>query len=122
MANFANYPILECERPNFHAFVRKLVAMYHLDRCSLCGTRRRTSKPYWSLGLFLCKPCLRHNLISHRVLALKFGLGLQDQYEGTEVMQLFRRRVFYFRTISAPDDRMDYTVDPLDFETRNSEE
>ena len=39
VANFKHYPIANSDKPDFHAFVRKLVVVEFMDRCSMyaCG-------------------------------------------------------------------------------------
>ena len=53
---------------------KAIVCLQHVPRCGMCGTTRHTTKPYWHLGMRLCKCCLQDNLISHTVLQERYFL------------------------------------------------
>ena len=88
VANFKDLPIGNSERPDFHRFVRKVVAMEFLAGCSMCGSRRRPVKPYWSLTMRMCIPCVRANVISNKVLLDRYGIGMMDQYQGSTLAEM----------------------------------
>ena len=52
----------------FDRFVRKAMALVHIGCCGLCGTRQRSQRPVWSLGIRVCQPCWEGNVISNRAL------------------------------------------------------
>ena len=51
---------------------KAIVCLQHVPRCGMCGTSRHATKPYWHLGVRLCKCCLQDNLVSHTVLQERY--------------------------------------------------
>lgn len=106
------------EQQRFEAlFVyRKVAALQCVPCCGMCGTTRRQTKPYWSLGMRLCQHCLRANLVSSLVLYercwISFSTLIRDHFSFIDLIHL---NVFYFKTHVSPLQRMEFTYDGIDF-------
>lgn len=91
--------------------------------CGLCGTTRHQTKPYWTLGMRVCRQCMQANLVSCRVLYERYWVTFaRIMQEGQSFVDLIHMRVFYFRTRLTPNQRLEYSTDRLDFPggTRNA--
>jgi len=47
---------------------KKIATLHNVYCCGMCGASRHETICFWSLGMRVCKFCLRENLISNRVL------------------------------------------------------
>ena len=54
------------------AFFKKMAVLQYSSCCGMCGASRHETMCFWSLGMRVCKFCLRENLISNRVLYARY--------------------------------------------------
>lgn len=71
-ASGARVPASTDEEMRVMRTYKAIVCLTHVTRCGMCGTTRHVTKPYWHLGLRLCKCCLQDNLVSHTVLQERY--------------------------------------------------
>lgn len=97
---------------------RKIVVLQCVPCCGMCGTTRYQTKPYWSLGMRVCRQCIQANLISSTVLYERFWISLKQNIRGyTSFADMIHLNTFYFRADTTPYQRLEYSTDPLDFPT-----
>jgi hypothetical protein len=95
---------------------RKIAVMQAVQCCGMCGTVRHQTKPYWSLGMRVCRQCVQANLISSIVLYERFWITFKHEIRGhISFADLVHLNTFYFRTHVTPHQRLEYSTDPLDF-------
>lgn len=95
---------------------RKITALRCSPCCGMCGTTRHASKPFWSLGMRVCKYCMQANLISNIVLYQRYWLRLDapvQQYKS--LIEAVAGRVFYFPEALTPRQRLEYSTDKMDY-------
>lgn len=96
---------------------KKIVCLHHIDRCGMCGTTRHITKPYWHVGMRLCKHCLQDNLISETVLEERFFIRVFTPVplkDGLCFSQIVAGKVWYFKEHCASRQRTEYSSDVLD--------
>lgn len=116
--NFSWYEIGidEADKPVFNKYAHKVVALQHVGRCGMCGSRRNRHRPFWSLGMRVCVLCLRENLVSGRALSRDYNTSIKDVVgEDTPLIRACELRVFYFMSYTTPRLREDFTLNPIDF-------
>ena len=99
---------------------RRIICLQYTRRCGLCGTSKHENKPYWNLGMRLCKYCLQDNLVSHLVLEDRYWIHVWARPHGfsandSSFVRKVIGKVWFFKEISTPRQRTEYTCDPTDF-------
>lgn len=100
---------------------RRILCLYHVDRCGMCGTTRHATKPYFNLGTRLCKFCLQDNLVSDLALEERYwiNVGSREPVDGCKGSASFADkivdRVWFFREYVTAKQLCEYTRDPVDF-------
>ena len=96
---------------------RRIVALQSVPCCGMCGTTRHSTRPYWSLGMRVCRRCMQTNLVSSTVLYERYWQGLGRPALGNiSFVDLIHLCVFYFRSYRmSPAQRMEFSTDPMDF-------
>lgn len=59
-------------RPSFESYVRKVLCLWHIGCCGMCGTRQGKQRAIWSLNMRVCRGCWLENVVSHRTLLQVF--------------------------------------------------
>ena len=72
----------------------------------MCGSARYQVRPFWSLGLCLCRYCLQDNLVTDRVLYERYWFTFTGRF-----LRDASGRLFYFQETTTPIQRMEYTLD-----------
>ncbi len=97
---------------------KKVVRLAYLDRCGMCGTARHTTRPYWNIGMRLCKCCLQDNLVSQPVLEQRFWvhvfLPTPLTSDGRSFSQAAAGKVWYFKEHCGPRQRSEFSADIVD--------
>jgi hypothetical protein len=95
---------------------RKITALRCAPCCGMCGTTRYATRPFWSVGMRVCKDCVRANLVSNTVLYERFWLtpGCPVQGHPTFVDAIVGK-VFFFNDTLTVHQRLDYSIDRMDF-------
>lgn len=95
---------------------RKITALKCVRCCGLCGSMRRATKPFWCLGMRLCRWCVQANLVSSLALYerywITFGRPIQTHRSFVDAVCM---NVFLFSTRVTPRQRMEYSCDRMDF-------
>lgn len=91
-------------------FLRKVVVLRHSERCGVCGSGRYQVRPFWSLGMSVCRYCLQDNLVTDRVLYERYWFSFTHGF-----LRQTAGRIFYFQEMTTPGQRMDYTLDLENF-------
>jgi hypothetical protein len=95
---------------------RKITALQCVPCCGMCGSVRHATKPFWCLGMRLCRHCVQANLVSSNVLYerywVTFGQPVQSHRNFVDAVCM---NVFYFSTRLTPNQRLEFTCDRLDF-------
>lgn len=95
---------------------RKITTLQVVPCCGLCGTVRHQTKPYWSLGMRVCRQCMQVNLVSSVVLYERFWINPRLPIRGNiTFIDLIHLNTFYFPTDMTRKQRLEYSTDPLDF-------
>lgn len=95
---------------------RKVGVLTNVKCCGLCGTTRYQTKPYWTLGMRLCRRCLQSNTVSSIVLYERHWITLKAPVQSYEsFIDAVHLNVFYFKTRATPLQRMEYSCDKVDF-------
>jgi hypothetical protein len=95
---------------------RKITALRVSPCCGMCGTTRHATKPFWTLGMRLCKYCVQANLVSNIVLYHRYWVAMDRAVQGhVTFVDAVVGDVFYFSECLTPLARMDYSIDPIDF-------
>ena len=55
-------------------FFKKMAVLQNSSCCGMCGASRHETICFWSLGMRVCKFCLRENLVSNRVLYSRYAI------------------------------------------------
>jgi len=76
----------------------------------VCGSGRYQVRPFWSLGMSVCRYCLQDNLLTDRVLHERYWFSFTQAF-----MRQNAGEVFYFQEMTTPGQRMDYTLDLENF-------
>lgn len=59
-------------RPSFEFYIRKVLCLWHIGCCGVCGTRQGKQRAVWSLNMRVCRGCWLGNVVSHRSLLQVF--------------------------------------------------
>lgn len=59
-------------RPGFDFYIRKVLCLWHIGCCGMCGTRQGKQRAIWSLNKRVCRGCWLANVVSHRSLLQVF--------------------------------------------------
>lgn len=95
---------------------RKITVLRCAPCCGMCGTTRYATRPFWSVGMRICKDCVRGNLISNTVLYERFWLTLDCPVQGHKTfVDAIIGKVFFFSNTLTVHQRLDFTVDRMDF-------
>jgi len=95
---------------------RKITALRVSPCCGMCGTQRHATKPFWTLGMRLCKYCAQANLVSNIVLYHRYWVVMDRPVQGhVTFVDAVVGEVFYFSECLSPLARMDYSIDNIDF-------
>ena len=106
----------ETERRQAHFVYRKVAMLQCLPCCGMCGTRRYQTKPFWCLGMRLCRQCVRANMVSSVVLYHRYWLTFSQPVQGhRKFLDAINLSAFFFQSRLTPLQRMDFSHEPLDF-------
>jgi hypothetical protein len=95
---------------------RKITCLRSLPCCGMCGTFRYATKPFWCLGMRLCRHCVQANLVSSLVLYEKFWVTFKQPVQShRSFVDAVCMNVFFFSTRVTPLQRMEFSCDRLDF-------
>jgi hypothetical protein len=95
---------------------RKIAVLQTVQCCGMCGSTRYQTKPYWTLGMRVCRQCIQANLVSSIVLYERFWISFKQCVLGSiQFADLVLGNTFYFQTRLTPQQRMEYSTDALDF-------
>lgn len=95
---------------------RKITVLRCSPCCGMCGTTRYSTKPFWSIGMRVCKDCVRANMISQRVLYERYWITLGKPIQGhASFIDAVAGRVFFFHETLTPHQRLEFTSDRMDF-------
>ena len=59
-------------RPSFECYALKVLRLWHIGCCGMCGTRQGKQRAIWSLNMRVCRGCWLENVVSHRTLLKVF--------------------------------------------------
>jgi hypothetical protein len=109
-------PGLEEEKLQALFIYRKITVLRCSPCCGVCGTTRYATKPFWSLGMRVCKDCVRANMVSSLVLYEKFWVDLKSPvHVYPSFIDAVAGSVFYFNETLTPHQRLEYSSDRVDF-------
>lgn len=95
---------------------RKITALKCVRCCGMCGSVRHATKPFWCLGMRLCRHCVQANLVSSLVLYERLWITFARPVQAyASFVDAVCMNVFYFSTRLTPNQRMDFSCDRLDF-------
>ena len=95
---------------------RKITALSCVKCCGLCGTVRHATKPFWCLGVRLCRHCVQANLISSLALYERYWFTFKQPVQSyRNFVDAVCMNVFYFSTRVTPNQRMEFSCDRIDF-------
>ena len=102
---------------DFGRYARKVLCLWHIGCCGMCGTRQGKQRAIWTLNMRVCRGCWFENIVSHRTLLQEYGVSLLKPLEpdGQPLFQLIRNRVFYIRNFMPSAGREKYTQALADF-------
>lgn len=105
----------EEKRQALHVY-RKIVALQVAPCCGMCGTTRHSTKPFWCLGMRVCRHCTQANLVSSLVLYERYWITFGQPVQGfRNFVDAVCANVFYFSSRLTPNQRLDFSCDRLDF-------
>jgi hypothetical protein len=58
--------------PSFERYTRKVLCLWHIGCCGMCGTRQGKQRAVWALNMRVCRGCWLENIVSHRTLLKVF--------------------------------------------------
>ena len=95
---------------------RKITVLTCVPCCGMCGTTRHSTKPFWCLGMRVCRSCVQANLVSSIVLYERFWVTFgQPVQSWATFVHAVCMNVLYFSTRLTPNQRLDFSCDRLDF-------
>jgi hypothetical protein len=95
---------------------RKITALKCVRCCGLCGSARLATKPFWCLGMRLCRHCVQANLISSLVLYERYWITFAQPIHGyPSFVDAVCMNVFYFSTRLTPNQRIEFSCNRMDF-------
>jgi len=132
-------------RPSFEGYARKVLCLWHIGCCGVCGTRQGKQRAIWALNMRVCRGCWLENIVSHRTLlkvfsraclllahepnltcrvsvCQEYGVDLLKPVStgGEPLYRLLQRKVFYIRNFMPPSSREQYTQGLADFPDNKS--
>jgi hypothetical protein len=104
-------------RRDFGRYARKVLCLWHIGCCGMCGTRQGRQRAIWTLNMRVCRGCWFENVVSHRTLQQDYGINLLKPLDpgGRPLFELLRNRVFYIRNFMPASAREKYTQALADF-------
>ena len=109
-------PLEEARKAETLRLYRKITVLRLGQNCGMCGTSRHGTRPFWSLGMRLCKYCAQANLISSKVLFERYWVHMGLPIQGhCNFIDACTSKVFYFENRVTPCQRTMFSVDPADF-------
>lgn len=104
------------ERKDALFVYRKITALKCVRCCGLCGTTRHATKPFWCLGMRLCRRCVQVNLVSSLALYERYWVTFARPVQShRNFVDAVCMNVWFFSTRITPNQRMEFTCDRLDF-------
>jgi hypothetical protein len=95
---------------------RKIAALQCVPCCGMCGTARHSTKPFWCLGMRLCRHCAQGNLVSSLVLYERYWVTFKQPVQSfRNFVDAVSTNVFYFSTRLTPNQRLEFSCDRMDF-------
>lgn len=95
---------------------RKVTVLQHVNRCGMCGATRHRTRPFWCLGMRICRHCVQANLVSSMALYERYWIKFNKPVQiYRNLMEAVYSRVFYFNTRLTPNQRLEYSCDKIDF-------
>ncbi len=95
---------------------RKIVTLSCVPCCGVCGSMKHATKPFWCLGMRICKYCVAANLISNHVLFERYWVSMAKSVQGhVSFIELMIGDVFYFQNRLTPTQRLEFSNDRIDF-------
>ena len=95
---------------------RKITVLRCVPCCGMCGTMRHATKPFWCLGMRLCRHCVQGNLISSLALYERYWVTFARPIQGhASFVDAVCKHVFYFSTRLTPNQRLEFSCDRIDF-------
>jgi len=95
---------------------RKITVLRSVRCCGMCGTHRHGTKPFWCLGMRLCRNCVQTNLVSSLVLYERYWITFARPVQThANFVDAVCMNVFFFSTRVTPNQRLDYSCDSTDF-------
>jgi hypothetical protein len=95
---------------------RKITVLRCVPCCGMCGSMRHHTKPYWCLGMRVCRHCIQANLVSSSVMYERYWLTFDRPVQNyRSLVDAVCMNVFYFSTRLTPFQRLDFSCDPIDF-------
>ena len=101
---------------------RRIICLSHVDRCGMCGTTKHATKPYWNIGMRLCRYCLQDNLVSDLTLEERYwiNVGSRDPVgicneESASFADKVVGYVWFFREYITARQLTEYTRERADF-------
>ena len=77
---------------------------------------KHATKPFWCLGMRICKYCVGSNLISNHVLYERYWVSMAKPVQGhSSFIELVAGEVFYFQNRLTPTQRLEFSNDSIDF-------
>ncbi len=95
---------------------RKVTALKCVKCCGLCGSTRHATKPFWCLGMRLCRHCVQANTVSSLALYERYWVTFARPIQGhRSFVDAVCMNAFYFSTRVTPNQRMEFSCDRIDF-------
>lgn len=106
----------DLEKKEALGIYRKIVTLSCVQCCGVCGSSRYATKPFWCLGIRICKYCVEANLISNLVLYERFWVPMSQPVQGhSSLVEAVTGKAFYFKNRLTPNQRLEFSSDRLDF-------
>lgn len=104
------------ERQEKLSIYRKIAVLSCVPCCGICGTMRLATKPFWCLGMRICKHCVSANLVSNLVLYERLWVAIPKPVQGhSSFVDAIVGKVFYFSNRLTPHQRLEFSTDRIDF-------
>jgi hypothetical protein len=98
------------------AIYRKITTLQCVPCCGMCGSARHQTKPYWCLGMRICRHCIQANLVSSTVLYERFWVTFGQPVQSyRNFVDAVAGNVFYFSTRLTAHQRLEFSCDKVDF-------
>jgi hypothetical protein len=95
---------------------RKITALTCVRCCGMCGSVRHATKPFWCLGMRLCRHCVQANLVSSLVLYERYWITFtQPVLTHASFVDAVCMNVFFFSTRLTPNQRIEFSCNRMDF-------